>query len=110
MLTAGATKYAITDAVPDHLKRVAVVELAAGDPVPADIVQLDLAYYASPALIPVNILALAAHAYTITSTIPAFLKKVCAVVLALLPIEITDGKSLKFNDKTNSMHLITAGV
>ncbi len=110
MRAAGAVRYTLGDDFPDHLLPVAVVELADGDSVPADTVRYDLTYYESVEEIPAGVVKLAAHAYTLGQTIPAFLKRICAFVASLLPVEITDGKSLKFNDKTNSIHVLTAGV
>jgi hypothetical protein len=111
MKAAGAVKYTFGDtSIPGHLQPVAVIELADTDPVPPEVVQYDVTYYNSPDLIPASLKALAAHAYSLGQAIPAMLRKICAVVVALIPVPITDGKSLKFNDITNSVHLVTVGV
>ena len=104
---AGATKYTYgASGIPGNLEKVAVIELATGATVPPDIIEYDLVYYNSPDLIPPTRLPLAGFVYTLTQTIPAALKRICAFIAAIgNPVPITDGKSLKFNVIDNGVHL-----
>lgn len=109
--SAGAVKYNYGQTgIPGNLQPVAVIELAAGDDPPDDAPVYDLTYYAEPSLIPASVVALAAHAYTIGQAIPNALRRIAAFVVALVPITLTDGKSLKFNTIDNSAHIVTAGM
>lgn len=106
---AGAVKYDFgASGIPDHLQKVAVIELTPGTAVPADVPEYDLTYYDAPNLIPPAVVALAAHAYSLGQAIPAMLRRICAFVAAL--VEMTTGDELFFDDTDNSAHIATTGL
>jgi len=108
-LEVSLVEYASFDLVPPSLKAVAFVTGVAPD----SLVRVSDTWYASRELAPAGRVCWGAVKYATYDLLPAYLRPMTSSSGPLVvgpPVPITDGRSLKFNDKTNSMHLATVGV
>ena len=102
-------EYNRPDLIPSGLRPVAFVTSTV---VPDHIVRVTDSWFASKDIAPASRICWGAVKYATYDLVPAYMRAVGSAILVIAgpPVPITDGRSLKFNDKTNSMHLATAGV
>ena len=102
-------EYTTPDLIPPFLRPVAFVTSTV---IPDHIVRVTDSWFASKDIAPAGRVCFGAVKYATYDLVPAALKVYgsAIAVIAGTPVPITDGRSLKFNDKTNSMHLATVGV